>query len=75
MAGIDLATAETRLQQYLDAEAAVLAGQSYKIGDREMRRADLAEIRAGIDAWDKRCKTAAVSASGRSRGRTVVVRS
>lgn len=38
-----------RLKQYLAAEEAVLvAGQSYKIGNRTLTRADLAEIRAAI---------------------------
>ena len=40
---------QERLDAYLAAEAACLRGQSYKIGDRELRRADLAEIRAAID--------------------------
>ncbi len=38
-----------RLKQYLAAEEAVLvAGQSYKIGNRTLTRADLAEIREAI---------------------------
>ena len=40
---------QTRLELYLDCERKILAGQSYKIGDRELRRADLSEIRAAID--------------------------
>lgn len=40
---------ERRLSLYLDAEAAVLRGQEYEIGDRRLRRADLAEIRKTID--------------------------
>lgn len=39
-----------RLKQYLAAEEAVLvAGQSYKIGNRTLTRADLAEIREAIN--------------------------
>lgn len=38
-----------RLRQYLAAEKAVLiGGQSYRIGNRTLTRADLAEIRAEI---------------------------
>lgn len=51
MAGITLEIADARLQQYLTAETKVLASQGYKIGDREMTRADLGEIRAGIRYW------------------------
>jgi hypothetical protein len=66
MAGITLAQAQTRLDEYLAAEVAVLAGQSYKIGEREMRRANLAEIQAGIKIWDQRVvEKAATSAGGR----------
>ena len=39
-----------RLEQYLECEKKILSGAaSYRIGDRELRRADLAEIRAAID--------------------------
>lgn len=38
----------TRLQAYLDAEAKILAGQTVRFGDRELRRADLAEVRKAI---------------------------
>ena len=51
MTGITLEIADARLQQYLTAEAKVLGSQGYKIGDREMTRADLGEIRQGIGYW------------------------
>lgn len=74
MAGLTLAQAEARLQLYLDAEAKVLAKQSYSIGDRNLTLADLAEIQAGIATWDARVKQLAVQATGRGRSRTVVMR-
>ena len=41
---------QTRLELYLEAERKILSGAaSYRIGDRELRRADLAEIRRSID--------------------------
>lgn len=40
----------TRLAQYLEAERAVLSGQSYTIGNRTLTRASLAEIRKAIDS-------------------------
>ncbi len=39
-----------RLAQYLEAEKAVLSGQSYTIGNRTLTRANLATIRAAIDS-------------------------
>lgn len=38
-----------RLCMYLEAEKAVLMGQSYTIGNRQLTRANLSEIRAAID--------------------------
>lgn len=39
------------LQAWLDAELAVSTGQSYKIGNRSLFRADLAEIGKRIAFW------------------------
>lgn len=39
-----------RLKLYLEAERAVLTGQSYTIGNRTLTRANLATIRAAIDS-------------------------
>lgn len=64
---ITLAVAETRLQAYVDAELAVLGNQSYKIGDRELTRADLKEIREGIDYWE--AKVDRLQPTPTSRGR------
>lgn len=41
--------AKNRLQAYYDAEAAVLSGQEYKIGTRQLKRADLQVIRDTIN--------------------------
>lgn len=39
-----------RLEMYLEAERKILlSGQSYKIGERELTRADLKEVRLIID--------------------------
>ena len=43
-----LETLKNRLQNYLDAEAAVLRGQEYQLGSRRLRRADLSSIRQAI---------------------------
>jgi Family of unknown function (DUF6148) len=73
MAGITLTQAQTQLDTYLAAETAVLGGQRYTIGDRELHRANLAEIQAGIELWNNRVITLTNQQSGRSRSRTVVV--
>ena len=39
-----------RLKLYLEAEKAVLSGQSYTIGNRTLTRANLATIRNAIDS-------------------------
>ena len=71
MAGITLALAETRLQQYLDAEAKILAGQRVIIDGQELTRADLDAVQRGIEVWNKRVRDLAASSSGRGRMRTV----
>ena len=38
-----------RLKMYLDAEKRVLSGQSYTIGNRQLTRANLSEIRKAVD--------------------------
>lgn len=57
---------EERLQRYIDAEAAILTGaQSVRFGDRELRRADLAEIRQEITRLRAEVSREAAVASGR----------
>ena len=54
MAGITLAQAEAQLTAYLDAEEKVLNNQAYSIKDRNLQRASLESIQAGIERWDKK---------------------
>jgi len=56
MAGITQAQAEARLQEYLDAEAAILAGQSFSIAGRTLTRANLGDVQKGIELWNARAK-------------------
>lgn len=72
MAGITLAQAQTQLDTYLAAEIAVLGGQRYSINGRELLRANLAEIQAGIETWNARVIQLSNRQTGRSRARTVV---
>lgn len=68
MAGITLEQAQAQLDAYLAAEMAVLGGQEYEIAGRRLRRANLAEIQAGIDRWDRKVKELSIKSRGRGRG-------
>ena len=47
---MNLKTLKARLEVYLEAERKILLGQSYKIGSRELTRANLADVRAAIES-------------------------
>jgi hypothetical protein len=64
---ITLQIAQQRLTQYLDAEAAVLGGQEYRIADRSLKRADLAEIRKGIEYWSDKVENLSIGSASGSR--------
>ncbi|MCD5324766.1 MULTISPECIES: DUF6148 family protein [Pontibacillus] len=53
MPGITLEEAKRKLKIWLDAEDKVATGQSYRIGNRQIQRADLPEIRKQINYWRK----------------------
>lgn len=67
MAGIDLTTAETKLQELLDAHTAVCSGQSVAVDGRSLTRANLADIESGIAFWDRQCKRLDARSTGRRR--------
>ncbi len=49
-----IARTETRLNQYIAAETAVLQSQSYTIGNRTLTRANLSHIESKIDELEKK---------------------
>ena len=65
-----------RLKQYLEAEKAILiAGQSYKIGNRTLTRANLSEIREAISSLQAAGATVDGSGNGgASRAMQVIMR-
>ena len=71
MAGITLEIAQAQLDKYLAAETAVLSGQEYRIGERLLKRANLAEIQGGIDLWNRRVQALSMRST---TGRVVSVR-
>ena len=68
------AQAQDRLDAYMAAELAVLQGQEYRIGERLLKRADLAEIRSGIIMWENKVNELAMSDEGTGRGRVARMR-
>lgn len=61
-----MSTATLMRDRYLAAETAVLSGQRFRMGERELTRADLSEIRAGRREWEQ--KVAAETAASAGRG-------
>ena len=59
-----MTTAADMVSLYTQAELAVLKGQEFSLGDRKLRRADLAEIRAGRREWEAKARTELARASG-----------
>lgn len=58
MATFSRTTCQQKLDEYLAAETAVLSSQSYSIGGRTLTRANLAEIRKGVEVWNDRLAAA-----------------
>lgn len=72
MSAITLQQAQTQLDRYLAAEAAVLLGQSYEINGRKLTRADLKAIQDGVEIWNSRVTQESQRAARRGRSRTIV---
>ena len=64
-----MSQASDMLQAYINAEIAVLSGQSGRIGDRQFQRADLAVIRAGRAEWQAKVDAENRAAAGQNRPR------
>lgn len=59
--------ARERLNAYYEAELKVLAGQSYRMGNRTMTRANLSEIRQAIESLENLVAELESQAVGRGR--------
>ncbi|MBO8136792.1 MAG: hypothetical protein H0Z40_01435 [Desulfotomaculum sp.] len=68
--------AKDRLNAYYEAELAILSGQEYKIGSRTLRRADLKEVRAAINALERQVQELEALQNGNTtaRARRVIIR-
>lgn len=71
-----LQLAKDRLNAYYEAELAILSGQEYKIGSRTLRRADLKEVRAAINALERQVQELEALQNGNTtaRARRVIIR-
>lgn len=65
---MDLATAQARLQLWLDAEAALAEARSYTIGNRQLTRSNLAEVQGAINYWQRIVSTLTAEAAGATSG-------
>ena len=60
----DLSTATTNRDAYLAASEAIAVGKSYTIGNRQLTRADAAEVREMLTYWQRQVKSLTASANG-----------
>lgn len=67
MAIISKEVAQRHLEMWMEAEAAVSAGQSYQIEQMQLNRASLKQIRETIIFWEN--KVAEAEREERNRGR------
>lgn len=74
MANSRLETLRSRLQQYINCEAAILSGaQDYSIGSRRLTRANLAEISKMIKYLENEIAIEEAKAAGKRRNRVIGV--
>lgn len=68
MSAFTLQQLRDRLTLYVTAEAKILSGQSYQLGERRLQRADLAEVTAEIRRLSSEIARAESTAASRGRG-------
>jgi len=61
-----MSQATDMLAAYIAAEMAVLAGQSFQFGQRQLTLADLSDIREGRAEWQQRVNAEAATTAGRA---------
>lgn len=71
-ATITLTEAQKHLDAWLEADSAISTGKRYKIGTRELTRAESAEIKERITYW--RTEVARAKRGGGMRVRRVIAR-
>ena len=61
-----MSQATDMLAAYIAAELAVLKGKTYRLGERQLGRENLAEIIAGRKEWERRVAAESAAAAGKS---------
>lgn len=64
MAGITLAIAQAKLDQYLAAEEKILLGQDVSMDGDRLTLADLTSVQLGVKIWDGRVKELTPASAG-----------
>lgn len=72
MSAITLEVAKKHLDAWLEAELAVTAGQGYRIGSRQLERANLYQIREQIKYWEGMVNT--LERQSKRKGKNRVIR-
>ncbi len=62
------AQAKAQLDLWLAADAAVSIGQAYSIGNRQLTRANVAEIRNQLSYWSRTYRSLQAAEGGASEG-------
>lgn len=73
MAGITLSQAQAKLDGWMLAEDSLQNSQTYKMGSRELVRADLAEVRKQIEYWNRKVKELERASRGKGARRRYTV--
>lgn len=68
----DLVHAQEMYNLYVEAETAVLKGQAYAIGNRQLTRADLEKIQEGRKYWGNQLQLIGAGGTNRPRVTRVV---
>jgi hypothetical protein len=63
-----MSTSTDMRDAYKTAELALLKGQTYKFGDRQLTLANLPEVQAGRREWERRASQEAATAAGFATG-------
>lgn len=66
-----MSTATEMLALYIAAEKAVLKGQAFRMGERQLTRADLTKIVEGRKEWERRVAAETAAAAGTRDGYAV----
>jgi len=68
---ITLEVAQAQLALWIEAESKIAVNQSYRIGGKEYRRADLAQVLAQIKYWNQQVNKLTRRSKGKGKRRVM----